>query len=70
MGHDKFFPFFRRREADVERQTVGDNREGKEVPALVLTVPNDASNKSRFPAKDGKQFLPVSKLHVCLYDTL
>ncbi|XP_028394095.1 uncharacterized protein LOC114518319 [Dendronephthya gigantea] len=49
----------RRREVDVERQTVGDNRDGREVPSLVLTVPNDASSKSRFPTKDGKQFLPL-----------
>ncbi|CAB3979275.1 leucine-rich repeat-containing 46-like isoform X1 [Paramuricea clavata] len=48
-------------EVDVERQSVGDKNTAKEVPTLVLTVPNDkdSSSNSKFPAKDGKQFLPL-----------
>jgi hypothetical protein len=51
---------------DVERQSVENT--AKEVPTLVLTVPNDKdevlSNNSKVPAKDGKQFLPV---RMCVY---
>lgn len=56
-------------EVDVERQSVGDKNTAKEVPTLVLTVPNDkdSSSNSKFPAKDGKQFLPVRIFSMSVY---
>lgn len=54
---------------DIENQEVEDTT-GKDVPALVLTVLREkdeaSTTKAKFPAKNGKQFLPV-RIHFILY---
>lgn len=75
-GGIQYYSSFRSQEfeVDIERQSVGDKT--KELPTLVLTVPNEkdevSSKNSKFPVKDGKQFLPVRLYYekFILYSTI